>query len=49
MKGFKIAAVLTLFFVAGILPLSAMAEKYPSEPLNYILCFNPGGETDITA
>ena len=49
MKGFKLAAVLTLLLVAGFLPLSALAEKYPSEPLNYILCFNPGGETDITA
>lgn len=49
MKGFKLAAVLTLLLALGFLPLSALAEKYPSETLNYILCFNPGGETDITA
>jgi tripartite-type tricarboxylate transporter receptor subunit TctC len=25
------------------------AVDYPSKPLNHIECFNPGGETDITA
>ena len=25
------------------------AAKYPDKPLNYIVCFNPGGESDITA
>ncbi len=49
MKRFKFAAILTLLLVAGFFPLSAMAKDYPSEPLNYILAFNPGGETDITA
>jgi tripartite-type tricarboxylate transporter receptor subunit TctC len=24
-------------------------EKFPSKPVNYIVCFNPGGESDITA
>jgi tripartite-type tricarboxylate transporter receptor subunit TctC len=49
MERFKIAAVLTLFLIFGFSPFSVMAKDYPSEPLNYILCFNPGGETDITA
>lgn len=49
MKRCKLAAILTLLLVAGFFPLSAMAKEYPSDPLNYILCFNPGGETDITA
>ena len=49
MKGWKITAVLVVLLVAGFFPLAAMAKDYPSDPLNYILCFNPGGETDITA
>jgi tripartite-type tricarboxylate transporter receptor subunit TctC len=27
----------------------AQAENYPTKSLNYIICFNPGGESDITA
>ena len=49
MKGWRIAAVLVVLLCAGSFPLAAMAKDYPSDPLNYILCFNPGGETDITA
>jgi len=33
-----------LFFLAP-----AQADEYPSKPLTYIICFNPGGESDITA
>ena len=25
------------------------AADYPSKPLTYMVCFNPGGESDITA
>ena len=49
MKVFKFSALLMFLLAAGLLPLSALAEKYPSESLNYIICFNPGGESDITA
>jgi tripartite-type tricarboxylate transporter receptor subunit TctC len=28
---------------------SAAAGNYPSKPLTYLICFNPGGESDITA
>lgn len=28
---------------------AAGAAEYPSQPLNYWICFNPGGESDITA
>ncbi len=41
-----------MMVVAAVLlsPLSVLAaDKFPRDPLNYILCFNPGGETDITA
>jgi putative tricarboxylic transport membrane protein len=30
-------------------PLVAAAGNYPSKALTYIVCFNPGGESDITA
>jgi tripartite-type tricarboxylate transporter receptor subunit TctC len=30
-------------------PLLAGAAGYPSKPLTYMICFNPGGESDITA
>lgn len=41
--------VLLVVAVTVAFPLSAMAEKYPGDPLSYIVCFNPGGESDITA
>ncbi len=41
------AIVLGAGAAAGIAP--AHAAEYPSEPLNYVICFNPGGESDITA
>lgn len=25
------------------------AAKYPDKPINYIICFNPGGQSDVTA
>jgi tripartite-type tricarboxylate transporter receptor subunit TctC len=31
-------------FVGGV-----GAAQYPSKPITYIICFNPGGESDITA
>jgi len=49
MKGRMIGALCAVLVAAAFLPLSALAEKFPSEPLNYIVCFNPGGESDITA
>jgi len=51
MKRMKIGFWIVLLVVAATagLPFSAMAEKFPSDSLNYIVCFNPGGESDITA
>lgn len=49
MKGFKLGALLTGLFLTALAPLNAVAETFPSDPLNYIVCFNPGGESDLTA
>lgn len=51
MKRMKIGKWFFLLIVAAAvgLPFSAFAEDYPSDPLNYLVCFNPGGESDLTA
>ncbi len=38
-------AVIALVWVGT----SSAAEKFPSKRINYKICFNPGGESDITA
>ena len=51
MKRTKISKlfVLLIVFAAIGFPFSVFAEEYPSDPLNYLVCFNPGGESDLTA
>jgi len=44
---FALAAIVAIAVLLPITPV--MAEDYPNKPLTYIVCFNPGGETDITA
>jgi tripartite-type tricarboxylate transporter receptor subunit TctC len=39
-------ALLAAFMLS---PSFSAAAGYPSKPLTYIVCFNPGGESDITA
>jgi tripartite-type tricarboxylate transporter receptor subunit TctC len=46
-KRFALAATMAFLLLFTMAP--AMAADYPSKPLTYIVCFNPGGETDITA
>ncbi len=43
-----IAALLALAAIAALVPTSA-ALAYPDKPLQYIIAFAPGGESDITA
>lgn len=41
---------LTLFAVAALFAaFSSVAMAYPDKPVNYIMPFNPGGESDISA
>jgi tripartite-type tricarboxylate transporter receptor subunit TctC len=43
------AAALLVGLALTMSPLLAGAAAYPSKPLTYMICFNPGGESDITA
>jgi len=47
----KIITPVIVFFalVVAALPVSVFSADYPSKALTYIICFNPGGESDITA
>lgn len=38
-----------LVVLVGLTFTSALAAGYPDKPINYVICFNPGGESDITA
>lgn len=43
-------ALAAIVAIAVLLPVTpVMAADYPTKSLNYMVCFNPGGETDITA
>lgn len=35
--------------MTGSLTVAAAAQSYPEQPVNYIIPFNPGGESDISA
>lgn len=47
----KIAVgVMALFAILAMVGISAVgAAEYPAKRLTYVICFNPGGESDITA
>lgn len=46
----KLASLLTGTFLSiGLLAGSASAQDYPSKPVNYIIPFSAGGESDIAA
>lgn len=42
-------AVLGLLLLLIFTPTSAVWAEYPDKPVNYIIPFNPGGESDVTA
>ena len=41
--------VFVLVLVVGLAYASSVPAAYPEKPINYVICFNPGGESDITA
>jgi len=49
MKKIAIGCIVLLALVAVAWTGGASAADYPNKPLTYIICFNPGGESDITA
>ncbi|MGD8957007.1 MAG: tripartite tricarboxylate transporter substrate binding protein [Chromatiaceae bacterium] len=40
---------LAMIALAALIPIGSAAADYPTKPLNYIIPFGPGGESDITA
>ena len=48
MKNSKVLIFSLVFTIALVLPTLGLA-KYPENPITYVICFNPGGESDITA
>jgi tripartite-type tricarboxylate transporter receptor subunit TctC len=49
MKKIAIGFVMVFTLIAMGFAGEVAAAQYPSKPLTYIICFNPGGESDITA
>ena len=45
----KSIAIVLLITVSMLVASSAVLGAYPERPINYIICFNPGGESDLTA
>jgi tripartite-type tricarboxylate transporter receptor subunit TctC len=48
MKKYKVMIFLMVVLVGMTFTSAALAE-YPDKPVTYVICFNPGGESDITA
>ena len=42
-------ALMGLLLLLVFAPTSAVWAEYPEKPINYIIPFNPGGESDVTA
>ena len=41
--------IFTLVLLVGMSFTSVALAAYPDKPINYVICFDPGGESDITA
>ncbi len=44
MKIVKLAALT----MAAIIPVTSVVAGFPEKPINYVIPFGPGGESDIT-
>jgi tripartite-type tricarboxylate transporter receptor subunit TctC len=49
MKKIAIGFVVIFTLIAMVWAGGVSAAEYPSKPLTYMICFNPAGESDITA
>ncbi len=49
MKKIAIGCVVLAALAAVVFASGAGAQGYPQKPINYIISFNPGGESDVTA
>lgn len=45
----RIVAVWVVLSLTLVGSVASAAPKFPDKPVNYIICFDPGGESDITA
>ena len=45
----RVLITVVCLLVMGVSVGSVYAQDYPTKPLTYVICFNPGGESDITA
>ncbi len=43
-----LAIILTIAFFA-VISITVLADSYPSKPIDYVVPFDPGGESDLTA
>jgi len=49
MKKIVLGSLILFAFLAVVLVGPSSAQNFPNRPINYIIPFNPGGESDITA
>jgi tripartite-type tricarboxylate transporter receptor subunit TctC len=49
MNRVTLRSIVFLAVCVFISPATLFSAEYPAKPLTYIICFNPGGESDITA
>ncbi|MDF1593725.1 MAG: tripartite tricarboxylate transporter substrate binding protein [Desulfobacterales bacterium] len=45
----KVLIIISIFALVLSFSVVAVQAEYPDKPINYIISFNPGGESDITA
>ncbi len=45
----RITLIFILVLLTGVAFTTSAPAAYPDKPINYVICFNPGGESDITA
>ena len=49
MKRTAVLAILLLVVLAALLPNPALAQTYPTRQITYLICFDPGGQSDREA